>query len=116
LCVQGPEAGAHRGTFSAARGAGAPGPPVRRLLANVAAVTSLPLIAAGAIMSRQDVTSALAAGAVAVQVHFATRPMRAAAAAAGDTERMNLWAGEGYRAATTRPAAKVVALLSGGTG
>jgi nitronate monooxygenase len=50
------------------------------------------------------------------EVHFATRPLRAAAAAAGDTSRMNLWAGEGYRAATTRPAAEIVALLSGGTG
>ena len=48
------------------------------------------------------------------ELHFATRPLRAAAAAAGDTGRMNLWAGEGYRAATTRPAAEVVALLSGG--
>src|SRR5215469_4644992 len=174
LCVQGSEAGAHRGTFSAARDAGPPGVPLRRLLADVAAVTSLPLIAAGAIMSRQDVTSALAAGAVAVQcgtaflrcpesgahplhkaaladpqfhgsavtwaftgrparglvnrfmldhpdappgypeLHFATRPLRAAAAAAGDTGRMNLWAGEGYRAAATRPAAEVVALLSSG--
>ena len=176
LCVQGPEAGAHRGTFSAAPGAGPAGVPLRRLLADVAAVASLPLVAAGAIMSRQDVTGALAAGAVAVQcgtaflrclesgahplhkaaladprfpgtavtraftgrparglvnrfmldhpdappgypeVHFATRPLRAAAAAAGDTGRMNLWAGEGYRAATTRPAAEVVALLSGGRG
>src|SRR5215469_7260192 len=67
LCVQGPEAGAHRGTFAADRHAGPPGVPLRRLLADVAAVTSVPLIAAGAIMSRQDVTSALAAGAVAVQ-------------------------------------------------
>jgi nitronate monooxygenase len=176
LCVQGPEAGAHRGTFSPDRDAGPPGVPLRRLLADIAAVTSLPLIAAGAIMSRQDVTRALAAGAVAVQcgtaflrcpesgahplhkaaladpqfhgtavtwaftgrparglvnrfmldhadappgypeLHFATRPLRAAAAAAGDTGRMNLWAGEGYRAATTRPAAEVVARLSGGTG
>ena len=176
LGVQGPEAGAHRGTFSAARGAGAPGPPLRRLLADVAAVTSLPLVAAGAIMSGQDVTSALASGAVAVQcgtaflrcpesgahplhkaaladprftgtavtraftgrparglvnrfmldhpdappgypeVHYATGPLRAAAAAAGDTGRMNLWAGEGYQAATTRPAAEIVALLSAGTG
>jgi nitronate monooxygenase len=176
LCVQGPEAGAHRGTFSPDRDAGPPGAPLRRLLADVAALTSLPLIAAGAIMSRQDVTSALAAGAVAVQcgtaflrcpesgahplhkaaladpqfpgtavtwaftgrparglvnrfmldhadappgypeLHFATRPLRAAAAAAGDTSRMNLWAGEGYRAATARPAAEVVALLCGSTG
>jgi hypothetical protein len=27
---------------------------------------------------------------------------------------MNLWAGEGFRAATTRPAAQIVELLSGG--
>jgi nitronate monooxygenase len=176
LCVQGPEAGAHRGTFSAAPGAGPADVPLPRLLADVAAVASLPLVAAGAIMSRQDVTGALAAGAVAVQcgtaflrclesgahplhkaaladprfpgtavtraftgrparglvnrfmldhpdappgypeVHFATRPLRAAAAAAGDTSRMNLWAGEGYRAATTRPAAQIVAMLADGTG
>ena len=174
LCVQGPEAGAHRGNFSS--GAGPAEVPLRRLLADVAAVASLPLVAAGAIMSRQDVTSALAAGAVAVQcgtaflrclesgahplhkaaladplfpgtavtwaftgrparglvnrfmldhpdappgypeVHFATRPLRAAAAAAGDTSRMNLWAGEGYRAATTRSAAEIVAMLADGTG
>src|SRR5262249_51140821 len=31
LCVQGPEAGAHRGAFSAARDAAAGGPPLRRL-------------------------------------------------------------------------------------
>jgi NAD(P)H-dependent flavin oxidoreductase YrpB (nitropropane dioxygenase family) len=39
---------------------------------------------------------------------------RAAAAAAGDTSRMNLWAGEGFRAATTRHAAEIVALLAVG--
>jgi nitronate monooxygenase len=50
------------------------------------------------------------------EVHFATRALRAAAAASGDTGRMNLWAGEGYRAATARPAAEVVALLAGSTG
>jgi nitronate monooxygenase len=150
--------------------------PLHELLRDVAAVTGLPLIAAGAIMSRQDVRDVLAAGAVAAQcgtaflrcpesgaqplhkaaladpaftatavtraftgrparglvnrfmtdhpdapaaypeVHFATRPIRAAAAAAGDTGRLNLWAGEGYRAATTRPAAEIVELLSGGPG
>jgi nitronate monooxygenase len=172
LCVQGPEAGAHRGTFSL--DADPPAVPMHQLLHDVAAVTGLPLIAAGGIMSHQDVRAALAAGAAAVQcgtaflrcpesgaqplhkaaladpaftatavtraftgrparglvnrfmldhpdappgypeLHFATRPLRAAAAAAGDTGRMNLWAGEGYRAAITRPAAEVVALLSGG--
>jgi nitronate monooxygenase len=172
LCVQGPEAGAHRGTFSAA--ANPPGVPLHQLLRDVAAVTGLPLIAAGAIMGHGDVQGALAAGAVAVQcgtaflrcpesdtnpvhraaltdpaftatavtraftgrparglvnqfmldhqdappaypeVHCATRPLRAAATAAGDAGRINLWAGEGYRAATSRPAAGVVALLAGG--
>jgi len=172
LCVQGPEAGAHRGTFSAS--AGPPAVPLYQLLRDVAAVTALPLIAAGAIMSHAGLRAAMAAGAVAAQcgtaflrcpesgaqplhkaaladpaftatavtraftgrparglvnrfmldhpdapaaypeVHFATRPLRAAAAAAGDTGRMNLWAGEGYRAATERPAAEIVGLLSDG--
>lgn len=172
LCVQGPEAGAHRATFAAS--ADPPAVPLHRLLSDVAAVTGLPLIAAGGIMSRSGVSAALAGGAVAVQcgtaflrcpesganplhkaaladpvftatavtraftgrparglvnrfmldhpdapgaypeVHFATRPLRAAAAAAGDTGRMNLWAGEGFRAATTRPAAEIVELLSRG--
>jgi nitronate monooxygenase len=171
LCVQGPEAGAHRGTFSAS--ASPPTVSLHQLLRAIAAVTWLPLIAAGGIMSHQGVRDALAAGAVAVQcgtaflrcpesgtqplhkaaladpaftatavtraftgrparglvnrfmtdhpdapaaypeVHFATRPLRAAAVAAGDASRLNLWAGEGYRAATTRPAAEIVELLSG---
>jgi nitronate monooxygenase len=174
LCVQGPGAGAHRGTFAIP--ASPPAVPLHRLLRDVAAVTGLPLIAAGGIMSPSDVRAALAGGAVAVQcgtaflrcpesgasplhkaaladpaftatavtraftgrparglvnrfmldhpdapgaypeVHFATRPLRAAAAAAGDTGRMNLWAGEGFRAATTRPAAEIVELLSRGAG
>jgi nitronate monooxygenase len=45
------------------------------------------------------------------EINNATRPLRAAAAAAGDADRINLWAGEGFRAATTRPAAEVVELL-----
>jgi nitronate monooxygenase len=172
LCVQGPEAGAHRGTFSAS--ASPPAVPLHQLLRDVAAVTGLPLIAAGAIMSQAGLRAAMAAGAAAAQcgtaflrcpesgaqplhkaaladpaftatavtraftgrparglvnrfmldhpaapaaypeVHFATRPLRAAAAAAGDTGRMSLWAGEGYRAATERPAAEIVDLLSHG--
>jgi nitronate monooxygenase len=174
LCVQGPEAGAHRGTFSAS--ANPPAVPLHQLLRDVAAVTRLPLIAAGAVMSHADVSDAMAVGAVAVQcgtaflrcpesgaqplhkaaladpaftttavtraftgrparglvnrfildhpdapaaypeVHFATRPLRAAAAAAGDTGRLNLWAGKGYREAAERPAAQIVELLCGGPG
>lgn len=45
------------------------------------------------------------------EINSATRPLRAAAAAAGDTGRMSLFAGEGFRAATTRLAAEVVAHL-----
>src|SRR6185312_5248051 len=65
LCVQGPEAGAHRGTFSAS--AGPPAVPLYQLLRDVAAVTALPLIAAGAIMSHEGLRAAMAAGAVAAQ-------------------------------------------------
>jgi nitronate monooxygenase len=45
------------------------------------------------------------------EINNATRPLRAAAAAAGDPGRMSLYAGEGFRAATTRPAAEIVELL-----
>ena len=44
-------------------------------------------------------------------VHHLTRPMRAAAAAAGDPERVHLWAGTGYRAATAEPAATILRRL-----
>jgi nitronate monooxygenase len=45
------------------------------------------------------------------EINNATRPLRAAAAEAGDSGRMSLYAGEGFRAATARPAAEVVELL-----
>jgi nitronate monooxygenase len=172
LCVQGPEAGAHRGTFTNEdRPSGEPG--LASLIGATRRVTSLPLIAAGGICARPAVTAALAAGASAVQcgtaflrcpesgahpayraaladprfgqtavtraftgrparglvnrfmldhpaapaaypeINHATRPLRAAAAAAGDIGRMSLWAGQGYRACTTRPAAEIVAALAG---
>ncbi|MGZ0085836.1 NAD(P)H-dependent flavin oxidoreductase [Caldibacillus thermoamylovorans] len=41
-------------------------------------------------------------------VHHMTKPLRAAAAKAGDPERMSLWAGEGYRLARELPAAELV--------
>ena len=146
------------------------------LIGEVAAVTGLPQIAAGGIMSPRQVQAVLAAGAVAAQcgtaflrspesgahplykaaladprytatvpktvtrafsgrparglvngfivdhvdappaypeINNATRPLRAAAAASGDTEQMSLWAGQGYRLAAELPAGEIVDRLSG---
>jgi nitronate monooxygenase len=47
-------------------------------------------------------------------VHYLTRAMRKAAAAAGDPERVHLWAGTGYQHAETGPAAAAVARLASG--
>ncbi|HEX5188857.1 MAG TPA: nitronate monooxygenase [Streptosporangiaceae bacterium] len=168
LCVQGSEAGAHRGTFT-----NQPGSPAGtlELVAAIRTATDVPLVAAGGIMTAADVAAARHAGAAAVQcgtaflrcpesgahpvykaaladprytetavtrafsgrparglvntfmrehpdapaaypeINNATRPVRAAAAAAGDPDRMSLWAGRGYRAATTRPAGEVIEIL-----
>jgi nitronate monooxygenase len=171
LCVQGVKAGAHRGTFT---NVDAPGQDYELLplLAVVAAVTDLPLIAAGGIMTAAQVRQVRAVGAVAAQcgtaflrcpesgahplhkaalanprytttaltrafsgrlarglvnrfildhtdapaaypeINNATRALRAAAAALGDTDRMSLWAGQGFRAALELPAGEVVARLT----
>lgn len=45
------------------------------------------------------------------EVNQLTAPIRAAAAAAGDSQNLNLWAGTGYRHARTAPAADIVAAL-----
>ena len=45
-------------------------------------------------------------------LHHLTRPIRRAAAAAGDPERVNLWAGTGYRAAREAPAAEILRSLA----
>jgi nitronate monooxygenase len=171
LCVQGYEAGAHRGTFA---NDDAPGHDygLLPLIGEVADVTGLPLIAAGGIMGPRQVRAVIAAGAVAAQcgtaflrcpesgahprhkaaladprytattltrafsgrparalvnqfvrdhdgapaaypeINNATRPLRAAAAARGDTEGMSLYAGQGYRSATEQPAADIIERLS----
>jgi NAD(P)H-dependent flavin oxidoreductase YrpB (nitropropane dioxygenase family) len=44
-------------------------------------------------------------------LHHLTRPLRRAAAAAADPERVNLWAGTGFRAARAAPAAEILAGL-----
>ncbi|WP_105566726.1 NAD(P)H-dependent flavin oxidoreductase [Microbacterium halophytorum] len=45
-------------------------------------------------------------------VHHLTRALRRAAAEAGDTDRLHLWAGTGWRAARTGPAADVLRWLA----
>jgi nitronate monooxygenase len=47
-------------------------------------------------------------------LHHLTSPLRKAAAAAGDPERINLWAGTGHRHATDEPAARILARLTEG--
>jgi nitronate monooxygenase len=45
------------------------------------------------------------------EINAATRPLRAAAAAKGDADRLSLWAGQRYRAASDRPLGDVVEIL-----
>jgi nitronate monooxygenase len=66
LCVQGTEAGAHRGTF-------ADSPPIDvepdllDLVREISRLSDLPVLAAGAVMDHQGVLAALQAGALGVQ-------------------------------------------------
>lgn len=47
-------------------------------------------------------------------IHHLTAPIRAAAAAAGDPEKLNLWAGTGWRQAAAGPVAAIMdGLLAG---
>jgi nitronate monooxygenase len=45
-------------------------------------------------------------------LHHLTRPMRKAAAVAGNCEYVNLWAGAGYRSAAPKPAREVMCDLT----
>jgi nitronate monooxygenase len=46
-------------------------------------------------------------------IHHLTAPMRRAAAARGDAERLHLWAGTGFRAARAQPAGEILRRLAG---
>lgn len=173
LCLQGAEAGAHRGSLTNAEHPDADRP-VRALLAAVRRRTLVPLVAAGGVAGPDDVTDLLARGAILVQagtaflrcpesgapaatkqaladhasgatavtrafsgrraralvnamvedhtdapaaypeINNATRPLRAAAARAGDLGHMSLYAGTGFAAARSEPAAAVVERLVSG--
>jgi nitronate monooxygenase len=173
LCLQGCEAGAHRGHFS---NDDRPDQdrPLYALLAAVSRATRVPLIAAGGLHGPDQVSRALAGGATWVQagtaflrcpesgahplykdaladprftrtgvtraysgrrarglvnrfmevhhgappaypeINNATRPLRAAAAAAGDPGGMSLYAGTGFALARPDPVAEVVQRLVSG--
>jgi nitronate monooxygenase len=173
LCLQGSEAGGHRGHF-ANEDRPDQDRPLRSLLASLRRRTSVPLIAAGGISRPEDVVLALAAGATRVQVGTAflcclesgthptfrsalsdtsfpatditrafsgrraralvngfmrrhtaapaaypeinnvTRPLRVAAAAAGDPDHMSLYAGSGWRPAGSASVGEVVERLVSG--
>jgi nitronate monooxygenase len=176
LCLQGAEAGAHRGSLGNDDRPDADRP-IRALLAAVRRRTTMPVIAAGGVSGPEDVADLLARGAALVQagtaflrcpesgapaahkdalgggafdrtavtrafsgrrarslvnallrehpgapaaypeINNATRPLRAAAAEAGDAEHTSLYAGTGFRRAEARPAAEVVErLVSGWSG
>ncbi|MGP4022692.1 nitronate monooxygenase [Actinomadura sp. 3N407] len=65
LCLQGSEAGGHRGSFTNTSGDPVP---LRTLLQNVRAVTEQPLIAAGGLATASDIAGILDLGAVAAQL------------------------------------------------
>jgi nitronate monooxygenase len=67
LCLQGAEAGAHRGHFTT-RDAPDQDRPLRSLLAAVRRRTPMPLIAAGGLSGPEDVAAVLAAGATQAQL------------------------------------------------
>jgi NAD(P)H-dependent flavin oxidoreductase YrpB (nitropropane dioxygenase family) len=46
-------------------------------------------------------------------IHHLTAPIRRAAAAQADPERLHLWAGTGFRAASAQPAGEILRALSG---
>jgi nitronate monooxygenase len=48
------------------------------------------------------------------EINNATRPLRAAAASAGNPDGMSLWAGTAFRKATDRPAGEVIEQLARG--
>ena len=173
LCLQGCEAGAHRGHFTN-RDRSDQDRPLEALLASVSRATRIPLIAAGGLHGPDQVNRVLAGGATWVQagtaflrcpesgahpvykealgdarftrtgvtraysgrrarglvnrfmeahdgapaaypeINNATRPLRAAAAAAGDPDGMSLYAGTGFAQARPDPVAEVVDRLVSG--
>ncbi|MFL6074651.1 MAG: nitronate monooxygenase [Mycobacteriales bacterium] len=105
LVVQGPDAGAHRGTW--ANAGTPPDTDLLSLLAQVRAVTDLPLVAAGGLMDGADIGAVLAAGAEAAALGTAflacpesdAHPLhKAAVRTAGETVVTRAFSGRPARA------------------
>ena len=96
LCVQGPEAGGHRGAWNQASAAATT--PMLQLLAEVSARAEVPVIAAGGIMDAAGVGGVLRLGAAAAQVGTAflladeagTNPLHRAALSDGSFSRTDV--------------------------
>lgn len=109
LVVQGPDAGAHRGTF--ANAGTPPDTDLPTLLAQVRAVTDLPLVAAGGLMDGTGIAAVLAAGAEAAALGTAflvcpesdAHPLhKAAVLTAGETVVTRAFSGRPARALRNR--------------
>lgn len=107
LVVQGTEAGGHRGTWDDRDDE----TPLLDLVRAIRAHSDLPLIAAGGIATRDDVTAALGAGAAAVQAGTAfllapeagtSEPHRRALAAGGTTALTRAFTGRSARGIVNR--------------
>lgn len=94
LCVQGIEAGGHRGLFAddVTDSAGGPGYGLLAALRLVAAEVELPLVAAGGLVHGADIAAVLTAGACAAQL--GTALLRCPEAGTAEAHRAALEAGE----------------------
>lgn len=97
----------HRAALSAAGGSSAGGSGHDTVVTR--AFTGRPARALrNGFIDRHDATAPLGYP----QIHHLTAPLRRAAAAAGDTDRVHLWAGTGHRHTRPGPAAAVMATLA----
>ena len=108
IVAQGAEAGAHRGTFAASFEDSMV--PMARLMRDICADITVPVIASGGIMDARDVAGCLKAGAAAVQLGTAFLPCpgigRAGGSQAGAARRQKGYHGDHaclLRAAGARP-------------
>ena len=98
LCVQGPDGGGHRGTFSPTAEPNESS--LAELESDIADATSIPRIVAGGLSTRSEVAAALSRGAVAAQV--GTSFLRAEEAGTRPTHRDALASPEFVTTAITR--------------